>query len=209
MAQSQAAPRVIFTNFFDHHWALSHGCSWTVAQPLISRPWGLLALYCVHYSTQQALKVLQCLRQLLRCFLISSTLQRCFQNVSGLWVNLLSVRSDDIDRSQTDLLKLLPLFHDLTHLTLSLDFKIAANDTFCTDHNQPWYRHCFLCRFDTSEDIAKVCPGLQHCGWLQLRVNSEGNDNQHDFVILEAEGNRVIKPVMQWWMAKDLEHHLI
>jgi hypothetical protein len=42
-----------------------------------------------------------------------------------------------------------------------------------------------------------VCPVLQRCEWLQLGIDSEGNDLDHNFVILEEEGNRVVKAVME------------
>jgi hypothetical protein len=51
-----------------------------------------------------------------------------------------------------------------------------------------------------------VCLRLQRCGWLQLGIDSQGNDQNHDFVILEDAGIRVVKPVMQWWMAKTYKH---
>ena len=47
-----------------------------------------------------------------------------------------------------------------------------------------------------------MCPVLQRCEWLQLGIDSEGNDLDHNFVILEEEGNRVVKAVMQSWMAE-------
>jgi len=41
---------------------------------------------------------------------------------------------------------------------------------------------------------------LERCAWVQLGKDSSGNDQEHDFVIREEAGNRVVKPVMQWWM---------
>jgi hypothetical protein len=108
--------------------------------------------------------------------------------------------------SQDEFLKRLPSFRHLTHLTLSLDFEKAADDSLDEDHDFAWYRRCFFRRFSATEKIAKVCPLLQRCGWIQLQIDSEGNDQRHDFVILEDAGRRVVKPVMQWWMAKHYKH---
>jgi hypothetical protein len=91
-------------------------------------------------------------------------------------------------------------------LTLSLDFEIAVDDSLDEDHDFAWYRRCFFRRFRAAEDIAKVCPGLQRCSWVQLGIDSEGNDQDHEFVILEEDGSRIMKPVVQWWMAKHYEY---
>ena len=90
-------------------------------------------------------------------------------------------------------------------MKLSLDFEIAVYDSLDEDHNIAWYRRCFFRRFDAAKALAKVCPGLQRCEWRQLGIDSEGNDLDHNFVILEEAGNRVVKPVMQCWMAKHYE----
>jgi len=94
----------------------------------------------------------------------------------------------------------LSLFPHLTHLTLGLDFERAANDSLREDHDFAWYRRCLFRRYHTSEKIAKVCSKLERCTWVHLGVDSEGNNDQYDFVIREEGGNRVVKPVMLWWM---------
>lgn len=112
-----------------------------------------------------------------------------------------------VDFVQDDgFLRRLSSFHDLTNLKLSLDFEEAADDSLDKDYDFAWYRRCFFRRFSASEEVIKVCPRLQRCEWLQLGIYSEGNDQEHDFAILNPEegGNRVVKPVMQWWMTK---HH--
>ncbi|KIM90817.1 hypothetical protein PILCRDRAFT_1065 [Piloderma croceum F 1598] len=100
-----------------------------------------------------------------------------------------------------EFLEPLSSFRDLTHLTLSLDFEIAADDSLDEDHDFAWYRRCFFRRFRAAEEIAKVCPKLQRCNWIQLNIDSKCNDQEHEFVIREEAGHRVVKPVMQWWMA--------
>ena len=97
------------------------------------------------------------------------------------------------------------MFHNLVYLKLSLDFEIGADDLLYEDHDIAWYRRCFFRRFRATEDIAKVCLGLRRCNWVQLGIDSEGNDQEYGFVILEEAENRVVKPVMQWWMAKHYE----
>ena len=59
-------------------------------------------------------------------------------------------------------------------------------------------------RFSTSKDIAKVCPQLQCCEWLQLGTDDSGNGTLSDFVVLEEAGERVVRPVVAWWMVKEL-----
>jgi hypothetical protein len=89
-----------------------------------------------------------------------------------------------------------------------LDFEIAADDSLNEDHDLAWYRRCFFRRFRAAEEIAKACPGLQRCNWIQLKIDSEGNDQEHAFVIQEEVGSRVVKPIMQWWMAKPYKNRL-
>jgi hypothetical protein len=48
----------------------------------------------------------------------------------------------------------------------------------------------------------RKCPKLQRCNWIQLSIDSEGNDQEHEFVIREEARRRVVTPVMQWWMTK-------
>jgi hypothetical protein len=99
----------------------------------------------------------------------------------------------------------LALFPDLTHLELSRDLEIGANDQLDEDHDMAWYRRCFYRRFHASEQIFASCPRLQRCRWKQQPIDSEGNENYHNFVVVEdvrgSEKLRVVKPVMQWWMA--------
>jgi hypothetical protein len=87
-------------------------------------------------------------------------------------------------------------------LTLSLDFEIAADDSLDKDHDFAWYRRCFFRRFRAAEEIVKACPKLRRCDWIQLKIDSEGNDQEHEFAIREEAGRRIVKPVMQWWMSK-------
>jgi len=105
-----------------------------------------------------------------------------------------------------EFLELLSSFHNLTYLTLSLDFEIAADDSLDEDHDLAWYRRCFFRRFRAAGEIAKVCTGLLRCSWVQLRIDSEGNDQEHAFVIQEEVGSRVVKPIMQWWMVKHFKN---
>jgi hypothetical protein len=102
---------------------------------------------------------------------------------------------------QDDFLKPLSSLTHLEHLNLGLDLEISAGDSLREDHDFAWYRRCFLWRYSESEKIATVCSSLEHCEWTHLRKDSEGNDQQHDFVIREEAGNRVVRPMMQWWMA--------
>jgi hypothetical protein len=83
---------------------------------------------------------------------------------------------------------------------LGLDLEISANDSLDADREYAWYRRCFLRRYSVSEKIAGVCPVLEQCEWKQPGFDNQGNDQQHDFVIREENGNRIVRPVMQWWM---------
>ena len=89
----------------------------------------------------------------------------------------------------------------LKHLNLGLDLETSAGDPLRNDHNFAWYRRCFLRRYGVSEKIVAMCPLLEQCEWTHLMIDSEGNDQQHDFAIREEAGNRVVRPMMQWWMA--------
>jgi hypothetical protein len=57
------------------------------------------------------------------------------------------------------------------------------------------------------EEIAKVCPSLQRCEWLQVGIDDSGNDQTFPFVVLEEAGRRVVKPVTLWWMDKTHNRH--
>jgi hypothetical protein len=67
-----------------------------------------------------------------------------------------------------------------------------------------WYRRCYLRRFSASKDIAKVCPRLQRIEWLQHGTDDSGNGTFSNFVVLEEAGERVVRPVVAWWMVKEL-----
>jgi len=71
-----------------------------------------------------------------------------------------------------------------------------------------WYRRCFFRRYTVVEEIAKVCPGLQRCEWLQVGIDDSGNDQTFSFVVLEEAGKRVVRPVILWWMDKAYNHDL-
>lgn len=86
---------------------------------------------------------------------------------------------------------------------MSLDFEISVNDSLDANCDKAWYRRCFLRRYIASEKIAAVCPALKRCEWTQLRIDSEENDEQHAFVVREEAGGRIVRPVVQWWMAND------
>ena len=63
-----------------------------------------------------------------------------------------------------------------------------------------------LRRYSASEKIAKVCPMLKRSEWTHLGIDSEGNNQQHKFVIQEEDEvggkntKRVVRLVMDWWM---------
>jgi hypothetical protein len=85
-----------------------------------------------------------------------------------------------------------------------------ANDRLYEDHDMAWYLRCFYRRFHATQEIAKRCSQLQRCEWIQHTIDSEGNDADHNFVVVEdarqSEKVRVVKPVRQWWMVKRYEH---
>jgi hypothetical protein len=89
---------------------------------------------------------------------------------------------------------------------LALDFERAVGDSLRDDHNFAWYRRCFYRRLHATEQIVKSCLALTRCEWLQYCIDSEGNDDWHQFVVVEeregAQSIRVVKPIMQWWMVE-------
>jgi hypothetical protein len=99
----------------------------------------------------------------------------------------------------------LAMFPHLTHLELGWDLEIGANDRLDEEHDIAWYRRCFYRRFHATERIFTNCPRLQRCRWKQQPIDITGNEIYYNFVAVEdvrgLEKLRVVKPVMQWWMA--------
>jgi hypothetical protein len=84
-----------------------------------------------------------------------------------------------------------------------LDLEQVAQDSMRRNFNFKWYRRCLLRRYTVSEKIAAVCPELQRCEWLRLGADDSGNYQTYPFVVLEETGEKVVRPVMRWWMAKN------
>ena len=112
-----------------------------------------------------------------------------------------------VDPLQDECLNLLASIPHLTHLKLGLDLELAAQDSLRENFDFPWYRRCFLRRYNVSENIATVCPKLQRCEWLQF-IDDCWNETTYPFVVLEEAGKRVVRPVMLWWMAKGSRHEV-
>lgn len=101
---------------------------------------------------------------------------------------------------QDELLKPLSSFQNLKRLELAYDFEIAADDSLYEGHRFAWYRRCFLRRYSASQKIAAVCPMLELC---ELGHDmGEDNYQRFQFVVREEAGNRVVRPVREWWMTK-------
>jgi hypothetical protein len=108
---------------------------------------------------------------------------------------------------QDECLDMLSSFPHLTHLKLSLDLELAAQDSLRKNLDFPWYRRCFLRRYSASEKIAAVCPVLRRCEWIQLGIDHSGNDGAPSpSIIVEEAGKRVVRPVMVWWMDEVFGH---
>jgi hypothetical protein len=86
---------------------------------------------------------------------------------------------------------------------------LAENDRLKYDHDMAWYRRCFLRRFEATKLIAEVCIQLKRCMWTQLSIDNEGNDQRFRFTLVEVEdrerSSRMVKPIKEWWMAKEFE----
>ena len=108
-----------------------------------------------------------------------------------------------LSRFQDKCLASLSLYHDLIYLTLNLDFELAEDDMLKDDHDMAWYRRCFLRRFEATKLIAKVCPQLKRCRWMQQGIDSEGNHQFFEFVLEEdaVERCQIVRPIKEWWMA--------
>jgi F-box domain len=106
---------------------------------------------------------------------------------------------------QDECLVPLSLYHDLKYLTLGLDFELAEDDMLKDDHDLAWYRRCFLRRFEATKLIAKACPQLKRCRWMQQGIDSEGDEHYFQFVLEENawDGCRVVRPIKEWWMAEE------
>ncbi|KIM87420.1 hypothetical protein PILCRDRAFT_814941 [Piloderma croceum F 1598] len=102
-------------------------------------------------------------------------------------------------------LQALSLFPNLRLLKLGIDLELEAKDWLMDDRDIAWYRRCFLRRFEVTKLIAEVCPLLQRCKWKQLSIDSEGNDQEFEFVVAEENvssgRSRVVKPIKLWWMS--------
>jgi hypothetical protein len=103
-------------------------------------------------------------------------------------------------------LQALSLFPDLRFLELGIDLELEAKDWLMDDHDIAWYRRCFLRRFQVTKLIAEVCPLLKRCRWKQQSIDSEGNDQTYEFVVVETNTSlgrpRVVKPIKMWWMSR-------
>ena len=89
----------------------------------------------------------------------------------------------------------------LTHLTLCLDLENEADDLMEFSHDMAWYNRSLHRRLQVSELLPKQCLALERIDWVQLGIDSEGNDMRHAFMVEETSNSgRGVKTVMDWWM---------
>ena len=68
-------------------------------------------------------------------------------------------------------------------------------------HDMAWYNRSLHRRLLASELLTKQCLALEQIEWMQLGIDSEGNDMRHTFVVEESsDSGRVVKTIMDWWM---------
>ena len=69
-------------------------------------------------------------------------------------------------------------------------------------HDMAWYNRSLQRRLLASELLQQHCLALERIDWMQLGIDSEGNDMAHRFVVEETPGfGRAVKTVKDWWMA--------
>jgi hypothetical protein len=97
------------------------------------------------------------------------------------------------------------IFRNLTNLELGLDIEVDADDDDTEYVPRDWYYQNFIKRLEVTEKISKRCPSIQRCEWNQYYLGDDGGFGYHTFVVVEenmaSERVRVVKPVVQWWMA--------
>src|ERR1700722_2931091 len=85
---------------------------------------------------------------------------------------------------------------DLTDLLLSLTMEGLANDLSRVENETAWYVRRYTRCLKVTEDIAKACPRLQGCNWVE-----------DVFVVVEEKRDsktvRVVRGVKQGWMDKN------
>ncbi len=67
-------------------------------------------------------------------------------------------------------------------------------------HDMAWYNRSLHRRLLVSELLAKQCLALERIDWVQLGIDSEGNDMRHAFMVETSDSGRAVKTVMDWWM---------
>ena len=68
-------------------------------------------------------------------------------------------------------------------------------------HDMAWYNRSLHRRLQVSELLPKQCLALERIDWVQLGIDSEGNDMRHAFMVEETSNSgRGVKTVMDWWM---------
>ena len=110
---------------------------------------------------------------------------------------------------QNECLRLLSLYRNLANLTLGIDFEITEHDQWTGDHDMAWFRRCFFRRFKATKLVAEACLQLKRCAWIQLSVDYDGHNQISRFIVVEVENrersSRIVKPVKEKWMAKEIE----
>jgi hypothetical protein len=100
---------------------------------------------------------------------------------------------------------------NLTELTLSSDFEIAAEDTVTADHDYAWYIRCYKRRLKATQDLIVACSSIQKCNWTQLQIGHKASSSMvHPFIVEvqklpSGEVKRVVRGVKQSWMGGDRE----
>jgi hypothetical protein len=74
-------------------------------------------------------------------------------------------------------------------------------------HDMAWYNRSLHRRLHVSELLAKQCHALQRIDWVQLGIDSEGNDMEHQFMVEETPtSGRMVKTIADWWMRPEYEY---
>jgi hypothetical protein len=95
---------------------------------------------------------------------------------------------------------------NLTYLTLCFDLEKEANDRMELSHDLAWYNRSIHRRLHVSELLAKQCLVLERINWVQMGIDSGGNEMCHRFVVEDTPSSgRVVKAVAVWWMAAEFK----
>ena len=99
---------------------------------------------------------------------------------------------------------------NLTHLELSSDFEVNAQDTIETQagNDYAWFVRSYKRRLKATQDVASACLRLQRCTWVQMGTDYvELFRMSHPFIVEErmTGGNvtRVVRGIKQDWMGRD------